>query len=616
MHSPWPRSGVPRREKFASPPREPADVTTTLTTATFRLARTVAAASLATLATLPAAPGATKYFDTTAGAGNGVGGSGTLAAQTTALFSNVITGDAALSAAAATDDGVFQGTAGTVTLGATFTLNSAAFNVTGYTLTPDATTARALAAPITLAAGVNLNLDDANATANRTLNLGGSVTGGTGATLTIQGAQAAGAAARINLNAANATVSVPTTINQTGGGVAGFVATATGTSISGTISNNSAGATILGATSGNALSLSATAVVSGSAGLRFGAGDNGGAGVITLNAQNTYAGATTFNAAVSGTIRLGVANALPTGTDVTMAASASNGGVLDLNGFNQTIGSLTSGAGGGGITNGNQAAAANSLSTLTINGAASPAAFALNLTDGTGATPGKVALTRGGTGTTTLSGTGSTYSGGTSITGGKLLVANPTGSATGTGGVSIGTAGTLASGAGTTGAISGLVSTVGTGSTIAPGATAAANTGTVGALTLSGGLNLANGATIPFDLGASSDLIAITGGTFTGGSAAGSVLFNFNATATTGTFVLVNFTGATANGVDLSDFAALGANGNFSFNGSELDFTLTAVPEPGTVLAGLLALGTLGASQRRRWREFLAARRRAVAWAA
>ena len=82
----------------------------------------------------------TKYFDAITGPNNGVGGSGTLTAQTTALYSTTTTGDATPVAAAATDDGVFQGTAGVVTFNTTpYALNSATVNVTGYTFTPSTT---------------------------------------------------------------------------------------------------------------------------------------------------------------------------------------------------------------------------------------------------------------------------------------------------------------------------------------------------------------------------------------------------------------------------------------------------------------------------------------------
>ena len=67
-----------------------------------------------------------------------------------------------------------------------------------------------------------------------------------------------------------------------------------------------------------------------------------GSASLTLNATNTYAGATTVS---NGILRLGVAKALPTGTDVNVM-----GGTLDMGGFNLTNGNVK--ASGGSIING------------------------------------------------------------------------------------------------------------------------------------------------------------------------------------------------------------------------------------------------------------------------
>ena len=62
-----------------------------------------------------------------------------------------------------------------------------------------------------------------------------------------------------------------------------------------------------------------------------------GAGTLTLTAASTYSGPTMISA---GTIKLGVANALPAGTPLSVA------GTLDLAGFDQQVSSVT-GAGHG-----------------------------------------------------------------------------------------------------------------------------------------------------------------------------------------------------------------------------------------------------------------------------
>ncbi len=69
-----------------------------------------------------------------------------------------------------------------------------------------------------------------------------------------------------------------------------------------------------------------------------------GSGTLTLGGDNTYGGATTLSA---GTLRLAHAQALPTGTQVTLA-----GGTLDLNGLTVTNTLNTAGAISGTLSNG------------------------------------------------------------------------------------------------------------------------------------------------------------------------------------------------------------------------------------------------------------------------
>jgi hypothetical protein len=305
-------------------------------------------------------------------------------------------------------------TAGTINLGNAYTAPASALtvNTTGYTISTTSSSTAAITPSISLANNVTLNLQPNTTNAGGQINIGGASGTGT-ASLNLISNNTSGVA-RIGFSGAG-TISVPTTVSGTGTVPVGYTSGNGIATISGAITNNASGTgalTMLGATSGNTLTMSAG--VGGSQGLQFSAGASGGAGTILLNAANTYSGATIFNAATGGIIRNGIANALPTGTDVNMAFSSSNGGILDLNNFNQTIASVTSGVGGGSITNQNASAG---TSTLTINGS-SRTSFGLAITKGT---LGDVALVRGGTGATVLTSNASTFTGGISVTGGNLL---------------------------------------------------------------------------------------------------------------------------------------------------------------------------------------------------
>lgn len=360
---------------------------------------------------------------------------------------------------------------GIVNIGTSGSTSVSAANVsvttTGYTIRSTNTSRTFSATGLTLANSVALTLNIDNSGSTWTV---GGITFGTSSSLTIAGNATAANTNRINLNVLNESFSGGAIeLAGTDAGLTGFVATNTGVTIGTPINNNSStSATMIGATSGNGLTLSSTAVISGSAGLQFSAGPSGGAGSITLNSQNTYTGATTFNSTNSGIIKLGVNNALPTSTAVTMAASSGNGGVLDLNGKSQEIASLTSGVGGGSITNG----AAGTGGSLKVSGSASPAAFGLVITDGAGT----VSLERAGAGALNLT-AANTYTGGTTVSGGLLSVNNTTGSGTGTGSVNVNTGGTL----GGSGTISGATN-INLGGTLAPG-------NSVGKLTFTGPSN-------------------------------------------------------------------------------------------------------------------------------
>jgi autotransporter-associated beta strand protein len=547
------------------------------------------------LAMSDSAPAATKYFDSTSGAGNGVGGSGTLSSQSTALYSNASTGDATLSSAAATDNGIFQGTSGTVTFSGAYTLSSATFNVSNYVLTTSSTTARVFSAPITLAASVNLNL--INVGTDTQLGIA-SVSGGSGSTLTIEGSQTGSSSARVNLAVASSTVSVPTTISGTGTSLAGFVAVSTGENITNTISNNSSFTTMLGATTGNDLTLGSAATISGTAGVQFSAGSSGGSGTVTINSSNTYMGATTLNNGPGGIIRIGIDNALPD-TALQFGVGSNNTGALDLNGHTQMVGSLAvTGTGTiNGITN-----TAATMATLIVNGSATTAYSGIigipTVTTVTGAT-NNIALTlaSANTGTQTLSGA-STYTGNTTINGGSLLVTNTSGSATGMGNITVDGSGSLFGGSGS---VSGTVTvgSAGKGGTISAGAGIPT---TVTTLT-TGALTLASTSTFNAIVAGNSAYGTLSAsGTTNVSNAAFTITVPSGTTLTNGETLTLITSPVTGQFSD-STFSAGGYNftADYLTNG-EFGVDVSAVPEPATFFGGALLLGVLGWNHRRRLR--------------
>lgn len=131
--------------------------------------------------------------------------------------------------------------------------------------------------------------------------------------------------------------------------------------------------------------------------------DKEGSGTFTLGGQNTYTGQTTLG---QGTLRMGVANALSNQTPVVLANAA--GVTFDLNGDDQSIGSLAGGGGLGGAVN-----MANA--TLTTGNDNTDTEF-------DGVITGAGTLVKAGAGTFTLGGQ-NTYTGTTLIQHGTLRAA-------------------------------------------------------------------------------------------------------------------------------------------------------------------------------------------------
>ena len=269
-----------------------------------------------------------------------------------------------------------------------------------------------------------------------------------------------------------------------------------------------------------------------------------------------------------------------------------------------------------GINN-NQAWTNNSGNLFTVSGNVSLSGNALTV-NGTGDTliSGVIAgvvngstLTKDGSGTLTLTGN-DTFTRGTTVNGGTLLVNNTAGS----GAVTVNNAGSTLGGIGT---ISGAV-TVNAGANIAPG-----NGGNNTAILTTGALTLASTSNFRVDIngttaGTFDQLNVATGGVTITGS---NVVITVGTTLAVGqTFTILSKVAA---GAITGTFAGIpqggtvvGSNGTvFSVSytggdGNDIVLTVVAapVPEPSTWMGGALAIAGLAFTQRRKLRKLIARR--------
>ncbi len=304
-----------------------------------------------------------------------------------------------------------------------------------------------------------------------------------------------------------------------------------------------------------------------------------GAGLWTLNGANTYTGDTTINA---GTLAVGttVGAKIPTASTVRV----NTGATLRIdNTSGQTIGNLQDGTGGGGSVSMN----VTGTTALTVQSGS----FSGVLKDQTAVTK-VLALTKTTAGTLTLTGTNNTYTGGTVVNAGTLLVNNVSGNGLGTGAVVVNT-GTLG-GSGFTSANITIGDGTGTGDAVlSPG-------NSPGVFTTTGSLTMLSDADFKFELNSgtlAADKVVANGVTLNS-----SATFSFtdlgSGTITLGTpFVVIdNTSGSLISGT----FSNLADNSTFTSGlntyqasytggtGNDLVLT-TVVPEPSTL--GLLGLG-------------------------
>ena len=308
----------------------------------------------------------------------------------------------------------------------------------------------------------------------------------------------------------------------------------------------------------NTLNFNSAITNSGANSLTFkseGGNSSGQRHTFVMNAASTYTGNTTVNAiSQEGAIKLGVANALPSTTSLTLigGGNAKTSANLDLNGKNQTLAGLTAtpNAGGAYVIN------SSTLSTLTLTNSSSMSySGVLGLTG-----KANFSLVKQGAGSLTLTGT-NVYNGGTTVSGGALLVNNTAGSGTGTGAVTVESGATL----GGSGIVQGEVS-IASGGTLSgtltlQGVVTAdagailnpAGAGTVGALTNQNTLTL-NNSTLAFDLKGpgTNDVIALTGAGATGVLTLNGVntlkMNLLNGTLPVGTYTLMTYASKSGSG--------------------------------------------------------------------
>ncbi len=336
--------------------------------------------------------------------------------------------------------------------------------------------------------------------------------------------------------------------------------------------------------------------------------NKGGSGTLVLNGTaSAWRGLTSVSA---GTLAFrsiadwGAANVSALGSPSTAAngiiavGATATGATLRYTGAGSTSNRVIDLAGttGGATLDQSGAGLLKFTSAFTASGSGAKVLALQGSTAGTGEIAGAIvdsaggatSLTKGGTGTWTLSGNNS-YSGGTTVSAGRLWVSNTTGSGTGTGAVSV-TGGAL----GGTGTISGLVA-VQSGGAVAPGSS-------IGTLSVTSGVTFVSGSFFDVEFnGASMDRLNVTGAVDLGGATLR--LYDLGTQiAAPATFTILSagspIIGTFAGYPQGSWLTYNGFVGQLSYTGNQVQL-LNFVPEPTTLALLAAPLGGLLLRRRR-----------------
>ena len=335
-----------------------------------------------------------------------------------------------------------------------------------------------------------------------------------------------------------------------------------------------AGALTLSGTTGGTINVTGGGALLTLAGGLFGTNQTltvnntgGGYGGIALTAAGGFSGSVNLVSSDAGTIAINTADGQTALANAALTIDAHSSlmlGVGDAMPLTIQINSL----------NGSGSVSANNIDqrTLQLGGNGGSGGFTGAISDGFGGVNG-LALVKAGAGTQVLGGA-STYTGGTTVTGGILRVTNSSGSATGSGLVTVGDGANPATLAGSNapnqGAIDGPV-------LIQTGATLSAGSGA--SLTLGGGLTLSDGSLSSFAFtaagaGNSPALVAITDGGLT---VTGVNTITLRGTASAGTYDLFSFTGTVpdSGAFNLANNLGGGYNYNLVVTDSQVDLTVS-----------------------------------------